>query len=61
MTLDDCLDESPKTMAQIAKEIGVSEPALSMWASGKRTPGYNNMIKLREYFSKLDTNTFYEK
>jgi transcriptional regulator with XRE-family HTH domain len=39
-----------KTIVQFAAYIGVSQPILSMWMSGKKRPGIDNIKLLAEIF-----------
>jgi transcriptional regulator with XRE-family HTH domain len=39
-----------KTIVQFAAYIGVSQPILSMWMSGKKRPGMENIKLLAEIF-----------
>jgi len=43
-------EEGRKTIVQFAAYIGVSQPILSMWLSGKKRPGVDNIKLLAEIF-----------
>jgi transcriptional regulator with XRE-family HTH domain len=43
-------DVGRKTIIQFAAYLGVSQPILSMWMSGKRRPGVDNIRLLVEIF-----------
>lgn len=43
-------EEGRKTLVQFAAYIGVSQPILSMWLSGKKRPGVGNIKLLADIF-----------
>lgn len=46
MKLEQWLDETGKTSAEVASALGVSGAAVSYWTSGKRRPTINNCVRL---------------
>lgn len=44
------LQEGRKTIIDFAAYIGVSQPLLSQWMSGKKRPGVNNIKMLADIF-----------
>lgn len=45
------VDESGKTTRELAAEIGVSNPLISQWKNGKRTPNIASVIMISKYFN----------
>lgn len=45
-------EEGRKTIVQFAAYIGVSQPILSMWLSGKKRPGADNIKLLADIFGQ---------
>jgi transcriptional regulator with XRE-family HTH domain len=43
-------EERGMSRAQLAREAGVSEAAISKWESGKQEPRYRELIKIAEVF-----------
>lgn len=46
------------TQREISEQIGIDESTLSLYLSGKRTPGLMNHMKICRYFN-VDQNFFY--
>lgn len=47
----DLCDEYVLKPCTVAKEVGMSSPALSNWKAGRRTPGTNTLLKIATYFN----------
>ena len=47
MQLADFILEKHMTQRMLARTLGVTEAAISLWARGKRTPNYRNLRKIR--------------
>ena len=45
------VNESGKTTRELAAEIGVSNPLISQWKNGKRTPTIASVIMIAKYFN----------
>lgn len=47
MHLAKFIQDNSLTQRRLARALGVTEAAISLWARGKRTPNYRNIRKIR--------------
>lgn len=55
--LNELVVKSGLTQRRISKELDIDESTLSLYLSGKRTPGIKNYLKICDYF-KVDQKFF---
>jgi transcriptional regulator with XRE-family HTH domain len=48
MNLKKLLDKRNLKQKDVALSLGVSETIVSLWVTGKKTPSYNNMVRLAQ-------------
>lgn len=49
--LNELFDSDPRSLTDIAKALGVSKQAVSMWKSGERSPKKSMLIKISQMFN----------
>jgi transcriptional regulator with XRE-family HTH domain len=56
--LQECLQNSGLTMAELAKKIGVSQATISDWCNGKKAPRFDKIEQLAKFFNVSPTYFF---
>lgn len=51
---------SSRTLAEVAKELGVTEMAVSLWERGERMPSDDMKVKIANYYRKSVTTIFFK-
>ena len=49
-----------RTLSEVAKALGVSEMAVSLWERGERTPSDDMKVKIAAYYDKTVTDIFFK-
>lgn len=49
-----------RTLSEVAKELGVTEMAVSLWERGERMPSDDMKVKIANYYRKSVTTIFFK-